>query len=279
MSHVERTNRPAAPATDSAKLEISSFAAQFGSGLRAIAAGAAAFAASTAALEAAVPRDGAPIAARALEPRAETQMLLEKRITLDVKGLPLSDVVGAMSAMSGAKIEALWRGPREPNGLDGEMEIDLAVTDTTLVRALEKLAEKISTEEAPVTWQIREDGRLQFGVKESLNRTQELRLYPIGDLLAELPTFANAPKFDLNGALQQGRGGGSGQIIGDVGEDAPRTQRGDVAEKLKDIIAASVEPDQWNDAGGTGGSIRIYNDVFLVRAAPYIHRALSSGSR
>jgi hypothetical protein len=40
------------------------------------------------------------------------------------------------------------------------------------------------------------------------------------------------------------------------------------------IITQLVEPDQWVDNGGSGGTIRYYNGTLIVNAPDYMHRGI-----
>ncbi len=247
----------------------------FGSAARAIAVGVASFLTATGSAEAGAPLEPERIVSPALSPRATTNLLLERRLSIDTSPLPLDQLLGAVTTLSGVKVEALWARASDPNGLSKDFELGLSMKNRTVREVLEKIGEALEAEGKPATWQVLQDGRLQFGAKESLNRFQERRIIDPRDLTAEAPIFDGAPDFNLNGALTQGRGGGGGSIIGEPGESsAPRRTTNEGVERLKEIILETVEPEQWSDAGGSGGTIRIYNGTLFVQAAPYILRAL-----
>lgn len=208
-------------------------------------------------------------------PQVITSRLLERPISLEVRSASLEQIVGALSASVGLPIEALWDSPRFPGGLSPQTEISFSATKLPLRAALERLADQITGSDNSVTWQVLQDGRLQFGTKESLNQYKERRIYDVQDLLFQYPNFSNAPKFDMNAALQQGRGGGGSAIIGDPGEskDALRSKTS-AAESLKALLLTTVEADQWQENGGSGGSIQMFRNSFIINAAPYVHRAL-----
>lgn len=247
----------------------------FGSLARALAVGVASFITGSGAVGAGSPTESTPIVAREPSSRAETTLLLERRLTIDTTPLPLEQLLGAVTSLSGVKIEVLWEGSNYPNGLARDFELGLTARSVTVRGVLERIAAVLEREGRPSTWQILQDGRLQFGTKESLNRFQERRIIDLRDLTTEAPRFDGAPDFNLNGALTQRSGGGGGSIIGDPREDStPRRTTQDGLERMKEIIIETVEPEQWVEAGGSGGSIRIYNGTLLIQAAPYILRGL-----
>lgn len=246
----------------------------FGSAARAIAVGVASIFTATGSAEAGAPLEPTPVVSKALSPRATTNLLLERRLSLDTPPLPLDQLLAAVTTLSGVKIEALWEKANDSSGLSKDFELGLSMRNKTVREVLEKIGEALEAEGKPSTWQVLADGRLQFGAKESLNRYQERRIIDPRDLVAEVPLFDGAPEFNLNGALTQG-GGGGGSIIGEPRESSsPRRTAQDGLERLKEILMETVEPEQWRDVGGTGGSIRIYNGNLLVEAAPYILRGL-----
>jgi hypothetical protein len=201
---------------------------------------------------------------------------MERRLTLEVSDYPLSDLVRTVSELGGVAIEALWT-PAGSAGLQREQEVTIALRNITIREALERIGRVVESESGETTWQVLSNGRLQFGAKESLDRFQERRIYDLRDAANEAPLFLGAPRFNFNGALDQGRGGG-GAIIGEPREGAEGVRRTNEEglESLKEVILETVEPQQWVEQGGSGGSIRFYNGTMIVRAAPYVHRALGS---
>jgi hypothetical protein len=163
-----------------------------------------------------------------------------------------------------------------PSGISPDAEINIPDKSITIRQGLDLISEQLSQAGTPTTWQVLEDGRLQIGSKESLDRYQETKIYEIADLLAATPTFANAPDFNINAALQQGiSGNGGGAIIGDpVRSEAERAATRADSGQLTDLIRQVIEPDQWIENGGSGGSIREFRGALIIKAAPYVHRAL-----
>jgi len=116
------------------------------------------------------------------------------------------------------------------------------------------------------------------------NRDTELRFYDVRDLLMDVPTFSNAPEFDLRSALESrtggSGGGGSSSSEGIFGDEADEeddeqatTKRGR-AERLADLVANTVEPDIWRRNGGEFASIRYFRGMLLIRAPEYAHRQI-----
>jgi len=71
-----------------------------------------------------------------------------------------------------------------------------------------------------------------------------------------------------------GGGFGGGNPFGDPEDPPDRIPPEELAEELIDIIVETVEPDQWEQAGGLAASIRYWRGNLIVRAPDYIHRQI-----
>lgn len=129
-----------------------------------------------------------------------------------------------------------------------------------------------------------EDGRVEVGPKSRLNRNKRLEMYDIQDLLFRVNDYAEVPELDLDSAIQQGGQGGGGGGGGSIFEDSEEERENqptqeEQAQQLIDLIIEFVEPEQWRDNGGDGGTITFYRGgILLVRAPDYMHRQLGGYS-
>jgi hypothetical protein len=93
-----------------------------------------------------------------------------------------------------------------------------------------------------------------------------------------IPDFPNVPALDIDSVLQQGGGGGGGgqSPFEQNQEDDNRVRETDeeAAQRIIDLITDDIEPDQWQDNGGDGASVRFYKGTLLIRAPDYIHRQI-----
>lgn len=235
--------------------------------------------------------------------------LLYTDITCDFKGTQAREAIDYVGNVLGVSLVGRYSTDKAGNGIDPETEITLKAEGKPALVVLEMILDQCSTDE-PCTWQIR-DSFIEVGTKERLSvpSAQELRMYPIKDLLFEAPRFENAPEFNLSQSIQQagqngsggggsgggggggfggggggggfggggsggGGGGGGGNIIGDEGDDPERRPESEKADELVNIIIESVEPDAWTENGGQWASIRYYQGVLIIRAPDWIHRQL-----
>jgi hypothetical protein len=213
-------------------------------------------------------------------PQRDTIARMMRTMSVDLTDQRLEDVAKFIQESTSADIEFLWGDGF--SGLDKEKTITMKVTNRTALQLLDAVLERAVADAGGTgaTWQLTESGTLQVGTKESLNKFSRLEVYPISDLIAEVPDYPDAPIFDLQQAFQQnqgGRGGGGGggsSFIRDQGgqEATQRRPADERAEELIDIIRTLVEPEQWDSGGAT---IRFWQNNLLIKAPDYIHRQIN----
>ncbi|MBL4591244.1 MAG: hypothetical protein JKY96_04725 [Phycisphaerales bacterium] len=209
--------------------------------------------------------------------------LMSKAITLDVVDQPVEDVFRFLADVTGADLEPIYldNNATSAEGIDRETLITLKATNVPAIALLERILDRTNRIEQPgddYTWQFTDSGSIEFGPKSELNRNQRLEIYDIADLLFIVPTFDNAPQFNLQSAIQQGRGGGGGgggtSPFSNSNDDIDTTSDAERAAQIQNLIETTIEPDQWANAGGDGASITIYGDNFIVTAPDYVHRQI-----
>jgi len=214
-----------------------------------------------------------------VEAMQRTARQLSRPITVELTDARLEDVVQFISDFSGAQINAMWLDDRSSEGLDKDQEISISVNNVRVIDFIERTLEQASTDFSSATWQFSKDGRsVEIGPRARLNKVHYLKAYDINDLLFQLPDFNEFPTLDIDQVLnqgQQGGGGSSGSIFEDEDEEDVNTKSAEtLAQELTDLIQEFIEPDQWRDNGGDGGSVRFYNGYLLIDAPNYIHRLL-----
>lgn len=229
-------------------------------------------------------------------PQRDTLIRLMKPVTIELKDQRLEDVIKFISELTGAEIDSMWLTDREQIGMDKEFQVSLKANGISALSLLERVLDMSTSDTTGahgMTWQMSDGGALQIGPRERLNKFRRVELYDINDMLMEIPDFTNAPQFDLNNVLQGsgGRGGGGssqspfqqnngrgGNQPGQGVNGQQGTTKADRAEALKNLIIGLVEPDQWVENGYEAASIKYYQNVFIVNAPDYVHRALDGYS-
>ena len=225
---------------------------------------------------------GAQAAPSTGHPARDTLIKMQRTLSVDFKETPLADAMKFITEVTGADIEAMWVDDQNSTGLDKERQITLKLDKGTGLNLLERVLEKATTDATGAggnTWQMTENGTLQCGPKDRLNKFRRVEIYSVRDLLMEIPQYANAPEFDLQSVLQSSgqQGGGGGQSpFRDNGDQGGSTTRplDQRVEELQSLITELVEPEQWLDNGGEAASIRFFQNTFIVNAPDYVHRQL-----
>jgi len=218
---------------------------------------------------------------------------LQKVISVDMKEWKLEDAIKHLATESEANFEPMWKSGNE-DGLDPEMLISFTARGLDTLTVLEKVLEKASgdaiTSDEKATWQISTYGTLQVGPRKALNKSRRTEIYDVSDLLFEVPVYDNVPQIDLAQVLQssgggQGGGGGGQSIFGNGGgnqgggnqqrQDERRQRRVDLVAELKTLLTSLAEKDQWEDNGGAGGSMTVYQGNIIIDAPDYMHRAVA----
>jgi hypothetical protein len=221
---------------------------------------------------------GEPVASTGV-PQRDTLMKLMRPITVTFTDQRLEDIITFIRDYSGAEIEPLWVDDRNTDGLERDRTVTVTINNGTVLRLIEAVLQKASDGFSDNTWQMSETGEIQIGPKSRLNKFKRVQLYDINDLLMEVPEYAEVPRIDLQSVLQSSQGGGGGQspFSGDQQNDQNDKQRDrkKKSDEIVEIITQTVEPDQWVDGGGTGGSIRYWQGTLIVNAPDYMHRQLN----
>ena len=230
-----------------------------------------------------VPRPTMPEAAPAPTPnqlRHATMRKMMRPITIEFEGNRLEDVLNFFEEVGDIQIEAKWFNDRNATGLDKDFEINLKVENMSLVNALERVLDRMVEDDLDQpTWQMNNWGEVEVGPRSRLNARKYVKLYPVQDLLFQIPNFTDVPNLDIDDVLDQGGGGGGGGGGGifdnpqsDPGIGTPEREE---VDRLVRILQTFVEEDQWAANGGDGGTIRYFRGALVIRGADYMHRALS----
>ena len=223
----------------------------------------------------------APVQAPAPAPPATPELLTEDQdilfallhteVSIDFDETPAKDALNYIQQIVGVQMVARWITEKNSTGMDSEELITVKLQRVCALDALETVLAELSTEHA-CTWQLR-GGFLEVGTKDNLSRrgTRKIKLYPIKDLLYEVPYFDNAPDFNIDAAFNQGGGGGGGN----GGESPERATDAAKGKRLIELIKSLVEPEAWENDWAT---IDYTHECLVVRAPDYVHRALGGYS-
>ena len=227
------------------------------------------------------PALGTPVVRSTGNPQRDTVLKFMRPISIEFTDTRLEDVMKFIQDVTQADMEVMWVDDHNTSGLDKEVTITMKADKVSALTLLERVLEKATTEHtgsSAATWQMSTTGAMQVGTKDRLNKFKRVQLYPIRDLILEVPNYTNAPQFDLQQVLQAAsqRGGGGGQspFKDNNNQNINRKSDDDKTNDLISIITSLVEPDQWLDQGGDGGSIRAFQGSLIINAPDYMHRGV-----
>ncbi|NNM26989.1 MAG: hypothetical protein HKO59_13555, partial [Phycisphaerales bacterium] len=128
--------------------------------------------------------------------------LLYTDLSVQFTDTPAREAISYLKTTLGVNIIGRYNDDRTGIGIDPDTTINLDVVDKPALTVLEMVLDQCGDEFESCAWQLR-NGFVEVGTKERLaaKSAQEIRYYPIRDLLFEPPHYNNAPDLDLDSAL------------------------------------------------------------------------------
>lgn len=206
---------------------------------------------------------------------------------LKFDGVAFSEAIDFLRDITAANLTVNWRA-LEGAGVTKDTVVNLKVRGVTLRKALSLLLAEAGGADGAITYTV-EEGVIEITTNELADRKLTTRVYPVGDLLIDIPNFVG-PSIDLQSSTSGssgGRGGGGGSssqgLFGGAGGGGNGADRGEGNESKKtrdergqeliDLIRETIYPDIWRENGGTA-SIRMYRDNLVVTAPAKVHEAI-----
>lgn len=180
------------------------------------------------------------------------------------------------STSTGIPLVMNWRA-LENAGIDPDTPINISLRNApakiVLSLMLQQLGENVELMYETTGYYIR------ILSKDQARKETTLRIYDVKDMIKTIPSFTNAPQFDLNAALSNTSSGGSSggaatasttlfTTDGDKEVVKTETERG---EELAQTIREMIEPEIWQAFGGQHSSVKFFNGRLIVRAPRYVH--------
>jgi hypothetical protein len=198
-------------------------------------------------------------------------------------GVTFGDAIDFIRDASGANIHVNWKA-LEAQNVTPDTTVNLRLRAVTLRKVLNLLLSEVSGSDT-LTYFV-DEGVVEITTREMADKKVYTRVYPVEDLVMDIPEFTEAPTFDLSQVGQQngsggggggGGGGGSGQsIFGNTNTQQQRDvgkTRDERGEELVTLITETVRPEIWAINGGTA-TIRYFRGSLVVTAPRSVHEAL-----
>jgi uncharacterized membrane protein YgcG len=200
---------------------------------------------------------------------------------ISLKNVALADAIDHIRDLTQANIWVNWRA-LEAAGISRDTPVNINLRDVTLRKILSMVLSEAGGASA-LTFQVN-DNVIEVTTQELADKEMVTRIYPIDDLIMEIPNFDNAPDFNLQNTNQGGQGGqgggggggGGGLFMGggqQQNQDDKGKTREERAEEIVQLIMNTVRPEVWRDNGGTA-SIRHFNGKLVITAPPSVHELI-----
>lgn len=222
--------------------------------------------------------------------KTSKQQLSQALPELRFQAVTLGDAIDFLRDVSGANIAVNWKA-LDAAGVTRDTQVNLHVSGITLRKALDMTLTEAAGGDA-LTFYV-DDGVISITTRELADRSMVTRVYPVEDLLMEVPDFTDAPQLSLTQQQSQGGGGGgtalgqggggggiqqSGTLFGNGGtsnnqNQTPGRSKSARAQDLIGLIEAVVFPEIWKDNGGTA-SCQYFNGMLIVTAPRSVQEAI-----
>jgi hypothetical protein len=187
----------------------------------------------------------------------------------------LEDAIEFLQDASGANIHVNWRALESVN-ITRETPVNVRVQSLPLRKVLKYVLTEADGQNL-ITFYA-EDGVIEITTREMADQRLITKVYPVEDLMLQIPDFNDAPQFQLQQSNQtSGRGGGGGggqSLLGSTNnqqnETANRATRG---QEIVQLIMDTVQPEIWRENGGTA-TIRFFRGKLIVTAPRSVHEQI-----
>jgi uncharacterized membrane protein YgcG len=199
-------------------------------------------------------------------------------------GVSLADAIDFLRDVSGANITVNWKA-LEGEGVSKDATINVKLRSISLRHALDIiLGETGGTGKIGFTY---EENVIEITTQELIDSKMYTQIYPIQDLIMEVPDFTNAPDFNLQSSSSSSQGGGSGAngssgsgsstglFSGASGSNSatPGKTATERANELIELIRTTIQPDVWQENGGKA-AIHFFNGNLIVTAPRSVLEAI-----
>jgi hypothetical protein len=211
--------------------------------------------------------------------RALDRTLPEMKFT----GVTFGDAIDFVRDVGGVNIHVNWKA-LELQNVTADTPVNIRLRSVSLRKVLNLLVSEAGGSDV-LTWYL-DEGVIEVTTRELADKKVYTRVYPVDDLVMDIPDFADPPSFDLSTTTQQGRGGGGGGgggsgsgIFGGNSNTTDRKNRENTmtreerGEQLVQLVTETVRPDIWAVNGGTA-TIRYFRGSLIVTAPRSVHEAL-----
>ena len=217
-------------------------------------------------------------------------------VPIDFQNNTFEQVVNYLSNVTGVKIYVDWKA-LDLIGISRDEEVNLQLDEVPADTALDRILEQVGGGFDKPEWAV-DQGILTISSDEAPRKRVVTIVYDIRDLLFEVPYFDNAPKLDLDTALEPGQQPGRrrwrrrrrlrrrrlrwrrrrrrrrrrrwrrrrrrSHLRRPRRATPTRLSREELVQQIVDIIQENVDPEGWRDLGGDTGSLQELNGNLII---------------
>jgi len=202
---------------------------------------------------------------------------LDEPIRVDFKQEPFDRVIERLADAHQLNIIVNWRN-LENAGIDRNVPIDLKLpNEISLKKALTEVLDQAGGGVVELGFDVA-DRAITVATQHSIDMRTYPVVYPIADLLMEVPNFTDAPITDLREATRRASRPAERADLpwryGDDDDNEPEEnpERASRVRQLIEIIQDTVAPDSWRDRGGSIGTIREINSQLVITQNSAVQR-------
>lgn len=205
-------------------------------------------------------------------PRGEVNMdrAMQMRVpAVEFSGVPIDDIFSFMRDVANLNLYVNWPA-LEAVGIDRSTPIQLKLRNIRMGKVLDLALNQASAGGVPLTWYV-SDNIVYITTKQIADQDMVTRIYPIQDLLLQIPNY-RPPTFTPS---QGGSGGGGGSPFG-TSEDNDRFDENateEMGQKIVELIMTLIEPEVWVENGGFS-RIRYFRGTLIVTAPRSVQRQI-----
>jgi hypothetical protein len=197
---------------------------------------------------------------------------------VNFQGVALSDAFDYIRDVTQANIHVDWKS-LEAAGVDKGTVVNIRLRDVPVRKLLNLLLNEAGGQGGALLTYYADEGVIEITTREVADKQMITKVYPIEDLIVEIPDFVGP---DLNitqnnqGGGGRGGGGSGGQSVVQQNNTQDRDKqmtRAERAQQLIDVIQETIQPEIWRTNGGTA-AIRFFNGSLIVTAPRSVHEAL-----
>jgi hypothetical protein len=205
---------------------------------------------------------------------------------VNFNGVGLTDAIDFLRDVSGANIAVNWKALEEA-GVAKDTPVNVRLRRVSLRKAMETVLSEVGGGDK-LAYDT-DQNVIEITTSELANAKMYTRVYPVQDLIMDIPDFTDAPDLSLNstsnnqnqnpqggGGIGAGGGGGGGAssspFTGEGGKEKVVSKE-ERANSLIELIKAVIQPEIWADNGGKA-AIRVFNGNLIVTAPRSVQEAI-----